>query len=98
MPHPVLTKVSGEPTYRDMKLWKKEQFANLLAVKMPTDWGRGKGMLGELQDPATFIINNGAAYNPPPAAPDDVPNIPNGTPTIERERIRSQHEIDVIYW
>ena len=44
MPHPVLTKISGEPTYQNMKRWKKEQFANLITVEMPNDWGRGKGM------------------------------------------------------
>jgi hypothetical protein len=51
MPHPVLTKISGEPTYQGMKTWKKEMSANLISVKTPPTWGQGKGMLGDIQDP-----------------------------------------------
>lgn len=98
MPHPVLTKISGEPTYQNMKLWKKEQSANLIAVKMPDDWGRGKGMLGELQDAPVFLARNGAAYNPPANAPADYPNIPGGTTTAERERLRGENDITKTYW
>ena len=55
MQNPILTKISGEPTYQDMKRWKKEMSSNLLAVEMPDDWGRGKGLLGELQDAAILL-------------------------------------------
>ena len=98
MPHPVLTKISGEPTYQNMKRWKKEQFANLIAVEMPNDWGRGKGMLGELQDPPVFLARNGAAYNPPNIAPDNYPIIPNGSTTAERERLRADNDLAQTYW
>ena len=98
MPHPVLTRISGEPTYQNMKLWKKEQFANLLAVPTPNDWGRGKGLLGELQDPAIFLANNGNAYNPPANAPNDVVVPPLHATTAAREQLRSQLEVDQLYW
>ena len=39
MPNPVLTKISGEPTYQDMKRWKKEMSSNLISVQMPLAWG-----------------------------------------------------------
>jgi len=58
MPNPVLTKISGEPTYQDMKRWKKEMSSNLISVQMPIAWGRGKGLLGELQDAAVFAACN----------------------------------------
>ena len=98
MPHPVLTKISGEPSYQNMKVWKKEMSANLISVKMPADWGRGKGMLGELQDPVVFLARNGAAYNPPAAAPGDYPTIPGGTSVANRERLRAENEIALKYW
>ena len=31
--------------------------ANLIALRMPEDWGRGKGLLGELQDTAVFTAH-----------------------------------------
>ena len=45
MPYKVLTPISGEPTYKNMKLMKKELRANLISVKTPTDWSRGKGFI-----------------------------------------------------
>ena len=95
MPNPVLTKISGEPTYQDMKRWKKETSSNLISVQMPIALGRGKGLLGELQDAAVFAARNGAAYNPPPAAPPAYPNILPGATTAERERARAEHAINV---
>ena len=72
--------------------------SNLLAVEMPQEWGRGKGLLGELQDAAVFTARNGAAYNPPLAAPPAYPNIlPNAT-TAQREQARAEHAINVRYW
>ena len=98
MPHPVLTKISGEPTYQDMKKWKKEMSSNLIAVRMPVLWGRGKGLLGELQDAAVFQARNGAAYNPPAGPPPAYPVIANGATTAQREQARAEHSIDVKYW
>ena len=65
-------------TYQDMKIrWKKEMSANLITLWMPEDGGRGKGLLGELQDTAVvFTARYVAAYNPPPAA-SSTPNLSN---------------------
>ena len=98
MPCPTLTKISGEPTYQDMKVWKKEMFANLIAVDTPLNWGRGKGMLGELQDDAIFIVRNGAPYNPPNAAPSEYPNIPVGATVTDRERLKAENDLNKKFW
>ena len=76
MPHQNLDKVIGEPTYSQMKKWQRQMSANLIAVKRPTNWGRGKCHLGLLQDPAVFVVRNGDPYNPPPC---QAPQIPNNT-------------------
>ena len=98
MPNPVLTRISGEPTYQAMKRWKKEMSSNLISVTMPTDWGRGKGLLGELQDAAVFTARNGAAYNPPAAAPPAYPAILPGATTAQREQARAEHAIERRFW
>ena len=98
MPYPILTKVVGEPTYQAMKQWKKEMSSNLISVSMPADWGRGKGLLGELQDAAIFLARNGAAYNPPAAAPPAYPVIPNGATTSQREELRATNATANMYW
>ena len=98
MPYPTLTKITGEPTYQAMKKWHKEMASNLIAVRMPTDWGRGKGLLGELQDPAIFTARNGAAYNPPAAAPPSYPTIIAGASTAEREQARADNATANTYW
>ena len=98
MPHPVLTRIPGEPTYQAMKHWKKEMQSNLLKVSMPDNWGRGKGLIGELQDPAVFIARNGAAYNPPPAAPPNYPVIPPGSTTQQREQLRAENATNKEFW
>jgi hypothetical protein len=98
MPNPILTKISGEPTYQNMKKWKKEISSNLISVRMPANWGQNKGLLGELQDPAVFLARNGAAYNPPAAAPPSYPVIAGGSTTAEREKARAEHAIDATFW
>ena len=98
MPNQTCTKIVGEPTYQGMMNWKREINANLIAVKMPIAWGRGKGLLGSFQDPPTFIARNGNAYNPPPNAPPGYPVIVAGATTAEREEARALHKIDVRYW
>ena len=97
MPHKILTKISGEPTYKQMKQWKKEMSANLIAVKTPNEWGRSKGLLGMFQDNAIFIARNGAAYNPPDAPPL-YPVIAAGSTTAEREQARAEHKINERFW
>ena len=98
MPYPVLTKISGEPTYQNMKVWKKEMNANLIAVETPLIWGRGKGMLGELQDDIIFVARNGNPYNPPNAAPAEYPNIPVGASVTERERLKADNDLAKKFW
>ena len=49
MLHKVIDKMVGEPTYPGINKWKKKMNANLIAVKTPQTWGRGKGNLGLLQ-------------------------------------------------
>ena len=71
---------------------------NLLNVTMPDNWGRGKGLIGELQNPAVFIARNGAAYNPPPAAPPIYPVIPAGSTTQQREQLRAENTINRNFW
>ena len=55
MHHQTIDKVVGERTYSQMKKWQNQMSANLIAVKTPTSWGRGKIHLGILQDPAVFL-------------------------------------------
>ena len=98
MPFQVLTKIHGEPTYQNMKIWRKEMSSNLIAVRMPTDWGRNKGLLGELQDPPIFLARNGAAYNPPLVAPPPYPIIIAGATTAQREQARAEHAVDAAFW
>ena len=96
MPNQTLTKIQGEPTHKAVRKLEKELGANLIAV--PCSWGVNKGHLGELQDPATFLARNGAAYTPPAAAPPAYPVIPPGTITAERERLRAENEIAQSAW
>ena len=101
MPHQVLIiRISGEPTYQDMKRWKREMSASLrIALRMPEDWGRrGRDLLGKLQDTAVFTAHYGAAYNPPPAASPTYPIILPGATPAQREQARAKHTIDVRYW
>jgi hypothetical protein len=48
MPHPILTRVLGESTHKQVKDDLCKLTANLMAVTCP--WGHGKGHLGLLQD------------------------------------------------
>ena len=98
MPYPFLTNISGEPTYQNMKQRKKEMSSNLISLKMPQAWGQGKGILGALQDPVIFLACNGAAYNPPAAAPQTYPLIPGRTITSERERLRADNNTASKHW
>lgn len=96
MPNQTLTKVQGEPTHKAVRKLEKELGANLIAV--PCTWGVGKGHLGELQDAATFLARNGAAYTPPAAAPPAYPIIPPGSTAAVRERLRAENETAQSEW
>lgn len=98
MPFQKLDTISGEPSYADMKKIRKQINANLISVTMPDDWGRGKGLLGEIQDAAVFLARNGAAYNPPPAAPPSYPVMVAHATTAQREQARAELAIDTKFW
>jgi hypothetical protein len=57
MPHPILTRVFGKPTHKQVKMVILELSANLMAISCP--WGHSKGHLGLLQDPAIYLSCNG---------------------------------------
>ena len=96
MPHQIIDKMVGKPTYPGMK--KRKMNANLIAVKTPQTWGRGKGHLGLLQDPVVFHARNGVAYNPPAAAPLPYPVIPQGATTAAREDLRATNKVETFDW
>ena len=98
MPFQNLVTIPGEPSHADMKRIRKQINANLIAVTMPDDWGRGKGLLGEIQDDAVFLTRNGAAYNPPPAAPPSYPVMGPGATTAQREEARAVLAINTKFW
>ena len=98
MPHKVINKISGEPTYSAMLTWFKQIFMSLIAVKIPQDWGRGKGNLGILQAPAVFHAQNGDFYNLPPNAPLEYPNILSGANTGECKCLRAEHKVFYVHW
>jgi hypothetical protein len=58
MPHPILMRVRGEPTHKQLKFILRKLTANLMAVSCP--WGHNKGYLGLLQDHALYLAQNGA--------------------------------------
>jgi hypothetical protein len=70
MPHGTLTRITGEPTHKQLKILKKELAANLMAIPCP--WGR-KGNLGLLQDPVFYLQCNGATFVVPAVAPPEYP-------------------------
>jgi hypothetical protein len=62
-PHPILTRVFGKPTHKQIKTIILKLLANLMAISCP--WGHTKGHLGLLQDPAIYLAHNGEAFNIP---------------------------------
>ena len=98
MPHKCINKISGEPTYSDMCTWFKHICKNLISVKTPQYWEKGKGHLGMLQAPAIFHARNGYFYNNPPNAPPLYSkNIP-GANTADRECLSSEHKLLYVHW
>jgi hypothetical protein len=85
MPHGTLTRITGEPTHKQLKILEKELTTNLMAIPCP--WGHGKGHLGLLQDPVLYLQFNGAAFTVPAAVPPEYPlNPPTAAPAREAAR------------
>jgi hypothetical protein len=95
MPHGTLTRITGEPTHKQLKILEKELAANLMAIPCP--WGHGKGHLGLLQDPVLYLQCNGAAFTVPAIAPPEYPlNLPAAAPA--REAARASNLADRKAW
>ena len=98
MPHKVINKILGEPTYSAMRNWFKKFCTNLIAVETSQYWVRGQGHLGMLQAPAVFHAWNGDFCNPFPNAPSAYPNILPRTNTAEQKRLQAEHKVLYVYW
>ena len=98
MPHKLINKILGEPTYSAMHTWFNQICTDLITVETPQDCGRGKGHLGMLQAPAVFHARNGDFYNPPPNAPTAYPNTLPRANTAKRERLRAKHKVLYVHW
>jgi hypothetical protein len=85
MPHPILTRVFGKPTHKQVKIAIRKLSANLMAISCP--WGHSKGHLGLLQDPAIYLACNWEAFNIPQIEPPDYPVIPAGATTAKRKEL-----------
>jgi hypothetical protein len=96
MPNQTLTKIHDKPVHKAVRKLEKELGDNLVAVECP--WGHRKGHLGKLQDAATFLARNGAAYTPSAHAPPPYPNIPTGTTTAERKHLEAENETALGHW
>jgi hypothetical protein len=86
IPHPVLTRVLGEPTHKQLKLILRKLTTNLMAVSCP--WGHNKGHPGLLQDPALYLAQNGASFDIPAAEPPLYPVVPAVPPPINARNYR----------
>jgi hypothetical protein len=75
MPHGTLTRITGEPIHKQLKILEKELAANLMAIPCP--WGHGKGHLSLLQDPVLYLQRNDAAFVVPAMAPPKYPINPS---------------------
>jgi hypothetical protein len=85
MPHGTLTRITGEPTHKQLKILEKELATNLMAIPCP--WGHGKGHLGLLQDPVLYLQCNGATFTILAVAPPEyLLNPPAVAPTREAAR------------
>jgi hypothetical protein len=89
MPHPVLTRVLGKPTHKQLKLILRKLTVKLMAVSCP--WGHNKGHLGLLQDPALYLAQNGASFDIPTAKPPCYLIVPAGATTHQRKELRAQN-------
>jgi hypothetical protein len=85
MPHPILTRVFGEPTHKQIITVIHELSANLMAISCPR--GQSKGHLGLLQDPAIYLACNEEAFNISHIEPPAYPVIPAGIMTANRKEL-----------
>jgi hypothetical protein len=85
MPHPILTRVFGKPTHKQVKTVICELPANLMAISCP--WGHSKGHIDLLQDPAIYLACNREAFNIPHIEPLAYPVIPAGATTTNRKEL-----------
>jgi hypothetical protein len=85
MPHPILTRVFGKPTHKQVKMVIHKLSANLMAISCP--WGHSKVHLGLLQDPAIYLACNGEAFNIPHIEPPAHPVIPAGATTAKHKEL-----------
>ncbi len=89
MPNPVLIRVLGEQTHKQLKLILRKLTANLMVVSCL--WGHNKGHLGLLQDLALYLAQNGASFDIPAAKPPSYPVVSADTTAHQREELRAQH-------
>ncbi len=89
MPHPILMRVQGYPTHKQLKLILRKLTANLMAVSCP--WGHNKGHLGLLQDPALYLAQNGAPFDIPATEPPLYPVNPAGARAHQCMELRAQN-------
>jgi hypothetical protein len=87
MPHPILARVFGKPTHKQIKTVIHKLSANLMAISLP--WGHSKGHLGLLQDPAIYLAHNGEAFNILHIEPLAYPVIPAGAMTANSKELRA---------
>jgi hypothetical protein len=87
MTHPILTRVFGKHTHKQVKIVICKQSANLVAISCP--WERSKGHLGLLQDPAIYLSCNGEMFNIPYIEPLAYPVIQVGATTTKCKELRA---------
>jgi hypothetical protein len=87
MLHPILTRVFGKSTHKQVKMVICELSANLMAIFCP--WGHIKDHLGLHQDPAIYLACNREAFNIPHVEPLAYPVIPAGATTANRKEVRA---------
>jgi hypothetical protein len=96
LPHPVLTRVQGELTHKQLRLILCKLTANLLAVSCP--WGHNKGHLGLLQDSALYPAQNGASFNILAAKAPSYPVVPAGATAHQHKELRAQNTSACKVW
>jgi hypothetical protein len=85
MPHPILTRVFGKSTHKQIKTVIHKLSANLMAISCP--WEHSKSHQGLLQDPAIYLARNGEAFNIPHVEPPAYSIIPAGATTANHEEL-----------
>jgi hypothetical protein len=85
MPHPILIRVFGKPTHKQVKMVIRKLSTNIMAISCL--WGHSKGHLGLLQDPAIYLACNGEAFNISQIEPPVYPVIPAIATTAKCEEL-----------